>query len=208
MRHYRDFETDIEVTELAAQLKILVHANKQELANRAISGPFIRYGGSIEAGKAAIRRGQEQDDPDHLVPLNRAGNVIGAASLYRQLDLKWVPLPLPPNVVPDRIKSRNLRQGAPNITAWVDARSLYLLGPIYSELADRARAESHEDETVHSWTLEPTGSTEFIHKAIKSAGLSRLGSSRRYDDGESFTNRWNIPSNAPARTLYIDENIA
>lgn len=202
LRHYREFESQYEETELAAQLMIRTHTNREQLAARGIQGPLARYGTSVEASVAAVQRGKNQTDPDHYALVNEAGNVVGAGSVFRSLDLKWLSLPLPRKVIPRQLRHAILPPESPNITAWVDDSERSTLSVAYSALVDRARHEAeHKHESI-AWTLEPVDSPAFVLRAIESSLLTKTCTSRRYDDGENFTNTLGIPSRGPVRALY------
>lgn len=202
LRHYQEFETQYEETELAAQLMIRTHNNREQLAARGIYGPLDRYGRSVEASVAAVQRGKEQADPDHYALVNKAGNVVGAGTVFRSLELKWLSLPLPRKAIPHRLRHTILPPNSPNITAWIDESEADSLSLAYSALVDRAHHETARDCDSTAWTLEPVDSPIFVLRAIESSQLARAGASRRYDDAENFTNAIGVPSRGPMRALY------
>lgn len=203
--------TEFDSTELAAQLHKAVTASESLLRARNINGPIARYGGELAIGIQNVEKGQEEhtyNELGHFAIVGDSGDIIGAGSIYPNLKLRKLRLPLPPALAEKRL-SVYFTYAKPNIHAWIDDDQGDL-AEVYEELLETSRADQYSTNIVRvegdftrdkrtgvAWTLEPLRSPKSIHTAIQASGLDKITTSR-FDDGES---RLHIP---PRGILYAD----
>ena len=192
--------TQFKPSELAPQLHEVVQDNEVLLRARNLLGVVNRYGESIELAEQNVRRGQaniENGITQHYAVVNEAGNVVGSASIYPDLRLRKLHLPIPPALAVPPL-AVTYKYANPNIHAWTDVDEEEVLVGAYRQLANmNTIREPYDGEPTNvPWTIEPSRSPKNIHTAIKMAGLIKVAK-RLFDDGESRTK---VP---PISSLYI-----
>lgn len=193
--------------DLAIQLHEVVASNKPLLQERKLNGPIIRYGGSLRQGIEKVEKGQREHiagELGHFAVVGDSGDVIGSASIYPDLMLRKLRLPVPPVLAFGRL-AVGYPYATPNIHAWV-ADGEGDLTDVYKNLVKlsrdmKYRQRMNKPEFVNpwhvgsAWTVEPKSSPKEVHDAIKATTLSKVAT-RRFDQGES---RLRVP---PRGTLY------
>ena len=192
--------TDFKADELGPRLAELVESNRKLLIARYILGPLDRYC-DVETAELSVMRAQEiHEDPDNtqqiFVPVGAEGNPEGVATIYPDLELKRLRLPIPLGL-PDqstikwlRTKSGmldtlvgkswwdDLSNATPNLTVWTNANHEELLTIAYKEL------ENMHYSGVRPWTIEPIRSPKYVHRAIRATSMKPIAE-RWFDDQES-----------------------
>jgi hypothetical protein len=195
--------TQFEASDLAQQLSEVVQSNVELLEQRNLHGVVARYGGIISLAEVMVEKGQWDhliENPWQFAVMNEKGNVTGAASIYPNLPLRKLHLPLPPKFA-NRFLSDQFTYARPNISAWTKSGEEVVLMEAYQRMVAMSTAPVSNVYMPHEspWTIEPTRSPREIHEVIALAGLTKIAT-RRFDDGESKTA---IP---PRSTLYAKLN--
>lgn len=194
--------TDLSSESIARELHEAVMLSEPVLRARNILGPISRYGWGLELGIQNVEKGQHEHDLGEIgryAVMSDAGNIVGAASIYPNLSLRRLRVPVPPMLAVE------YPQATPNIHAWTTGDT-ETLAQAYSRLRDLAHKKIRNQQVpppnpantlkgLIPWTIEPVSSPQYIHDALLRAGLTR-NASQRFDDGES---RRHIP---PLSTLY------
>lgn len=205
---FTEFESAVE---LARQLHEVVTNNIPMLEARNLLGPISRYGSndSIRA-QEKVEKGQREHQAGtlgHYAVVGDSGDVVGSASIYPDLPLYKLRLPVPAGIArrAEPFLAVRYSYASPNIHAWADD-SEDVLAQTYEELTQLANTPPSyhplsgtpyaKEPFNTTWTLEPARSPKYIHDAIvASSGLQRVAK-RRFDDGEDGRT---IP---PRGTLY------
>lgn len=201
-------------SELALQLQFAVKASQNHLEARNILGPNIRYGGDLDTALENVEKGQAEHDDGklgHFAVISEMGDVVGAASIYPELKLRKLRMPIPPRAAIGPL-AVDFSYASPNIHAWATDEDV--LSAAYQGLVAIVRSGAFKSRVIGSgqekewsrgqsnvWTLEPTRSPGSIHEAITAGtGLVKVAT-RRFDDEE--TAGLHIP---PRATLYAELN--
>lgn len=205
LRPYTEFDS----AQLAAQLHEAVVSSESLLRQRNINGPIARYGGELALGIQNVEKGQEEhyyNELGHFAIIGDSGDVVGAGSIYPDLKLRKLRLPLPTALATKHLLVK-YPYAAPNIHAWVNDEQGDLT-EVYTDLLEASKATQYCTDIVRvkgdftdgkrpgiAWTLEPRRSPKFVHDSIQASRLKKVAT-RRFDDGES---KRRIP---PRGTVY------
>jgi hypothetical protein len=195
--------TQFEAADLAHQLNEAVLDSIDLLEQRNLHGVVARYGGRLSLAEVMVEKGQWDHlkvNPAHFAVMNKDRDVIGAASIYPNLPLRKLHLPLPPKFT-NRFLSDQFSYANPNISAWTKSGEEEVLMEAYKQMVTMGTTPVSNGYMPHEspWTIEPIRSPREIHAVIALAGLTKIAT-RRFDDGESKTR---IP---PRSTLYAKLN--
>ncbi len=192
--------TAFEASDLAIQLHEIVAASAPELEDRNLLGVLARYGAGLELAEQNVHKGQHDVNPGHLAVVNEAGNIVGGASVYRNLPLSKLHLPAP-GILAVPPFAELFPYANPNIHAWTKTGEEEVLIGAYRQLAAKNYVSPIWTGEPHDspWTIEPTRSPRWVHAALETAGLTRVAT-RRFYDGE---NKRQIP---PRSTLYAQQS--
>lgn len=204
LRPYTEFDSS---RDLAMQLHDTVIANKPLLQERNLNGPIVRYGGSLSQGIEKVEKGKREHtagELGHFAIVGDSGDVIGSASIYPDLMLRKLHLPIPPVLAFGRL-AVEYPYATPNIHAWA-ADGEGDLADIYASLLKLSYHKKYHQrlkkpETANpdhggsAWTVEPKSSPKEVHEAIQTTVLDKIVT-RRFDQRER---RLFIP---PRGTLY------
>jgi hypothetical protein len=195
------------VGSFADQLHNLVVSNADQLLERNLRGPVVRYGPDWDREEAIKRLGKLSADPKHFV-IASSGSIIGAASFYRSLPLRRNHSPLPPLLGDIPGLGIDYPFASPEVKAWTSAAFVDELNLAYSGLMEIWReVEENKLKMLRnyrdlyasppsdlqpslSWTLEPDSTPAHVIDAITGAGLMQFGEGF-YDDREISRNPLN-----------------
>lgn len=201
-----------EVDSLEASRSLLVslnlEGNQRLLRSRNFGGVLQRYGDNLTDGQRNFEQAQELHATQRLgafVVRNSQDELVGMATIYPQLGLKKLMLPLPPVLARGPV-SRSYEYDA-NISAWaIGPNGREVLRTAYKDAATIAmsglfRYAKADNRKPFIWTVEPTDSPHFhfVDKVIREAGLTPENRPGLYDDQES---RKRIP---PISQLYLSK---
>ena len=203
---YSDYDNPYE---LATQMHEAVVDSKEILKKRNILGPIARYGGEAITSIENIKKGQREHTKGilgHFAIVGDSGDVVGAASIFPELELRKVRLPIPAGLAMGRL-AVEYPYAALNIQAWLKEDEDGLTG-IYSNLIDLSSSLNYHQRIAgtsmekpwhngSAWTVESASSPKEIHDAIKKTRLHKL-TTKRFDEGEG---KRMIP---PRSTLYAE----
>ncbi|HSH55629.1 MAG TPA: hypothetical protein VK983_02265 [Candidatus Limnocylindrales bacterium] len=194
LQPYNEFDPE----DLAGQLHRLVHASREALEARNLHGVVARYGLSRELAEAKVRKGQVDHLDSHIghyAIVNSEGEVRGSGSVFPNLPLYRLHMPVPPRIAFGPLKQIDYRM-ATNVAAWTVSEDQELLSAAYSELCGSTVTGKTPEQLDHAvWTTEPLTSPDINHEAITTAGMAMVMTGR-FDEGE---NRYSIP---PRARLY------
>lgn len=187
--------TDFETNELAAQLHQAVQFNAPLLAARNIQGLIKRYGEDLETAQENVEKGKRDHAQGigHYAIMSDSGDVVGSASLYPDLPLHKLRVPLPIGIA-RHIPGLTVKYPAanPNIHAWTTLQD-DLLPKAYRDLLNLSGGVAGfeplsgmpmaKEPFTTTWTFEPHSSPKDIHVAIMESGL-KMAAIGRFDDGE------------------------
>lgn len=172
-----------------AGLSELVTANEKLLRARGLETvPGVNYAQRSAWPWPGRRFGSRQESRDFAV-VGADGDLAGAAFIIPELPLRrrrFASMPV------------DLRFARPFILVWTAESAEEELGEAYKELVERVPEmpiEVPEGKHNFIWTLEPKSAPDFVHGAIRAAGLKRVGSGR-YSASEIPMGR------PPLSTLY------
>lgn len=186
--------SDFGASDLAHQLNEAVEASYKLLEARDLLGPVACYGTYLEVAEANVKKGQHEAKPRHFAVVSDSGDVVGAASINDNLDLRKLHLPVPVAVARGPLMT-NYPYAKPNLAAWTIPEAEEALARAYLELVDMTKPAPNSyagrsalyrvvEPKTEPWALEPARSPRFVHEAIAQAGLIKVAT-RRYDAGES-----------------------
>lgn len=203
---YSDFE---EPRELAQQLHEAVVDNRLLLGQRRLFGPTLRYGGDLDTATENVEKGQREHRAGilgHFAVIGDYGDVVGSASIYPDLRLRRLRLPIPAGLAFGRLAVK-FDYATPNIHGWLGYDEGNLTD-LYSQLLRLSRDGVYHKaigeaallrpwHNGSAWTVEPSHSPHEIHRQIEASEIEKVATGR-YDDSES---KHKIP---PKGTLYAD----
>lgn len=196
----------IDLHRLVIQQYVTEHLHKRHLL-----GVIARYGDKSKEGEKksqlSIFEAYKKHNKRELgvfVLSGSAGNTLGLATVDPAPRLrKLTGLVLPPRLVPKRWQQdrSDIARRGPEVCAWVapgegleggdvlnDAYKLLMQpdGPAQKFYQQHAKLNRGVTlEASQPWTIEPLQSSDWVHTAIRSSGVSTMPERGYYDDGES-----------------------
>ncbi len=198
LRPYSEFPNS---HNLAENLQFAVGAAKDILKQRNLRGAIKRYGAGFDLAQEKAEKGIHEHRAGvlgHYAVIGSEGKVVGAASIFPNLRLRKVHLPIPSRFVRWTKEPLTVEAtpGGPAINGWSYEQGL--LPDVYNELANMATKYLREEDEV-IWTTEPTG-VDLAHQAIQAADFIPQETARFYD-GEKQP--WLKAT--PLSTLYVQK---
>lgn len=196
LKSFRDpsFMTPRGSQELARRLHEAAKSTKPVLKTGHMLTVLGHYAESEERAIARVREAQktyQEGSTRRFAIVNSLGDVVGAATIYRDFPVSSVRAPLAPRFARGPLRRHHPEAGT-NLLAWTGRVHGYELHRAYRALPEQC----DDGEAVHA--LEPVDSQAFVHEALREAGLVP-GEKARFDDGEA---KRQIP---PVSILYTGQ---
>lgn len=172
-------DEEINPEKLAKSLYELTQDHRELLEQRGLHGLIARYA-DTETAVESVKRGAKQTldrDIGHYAIVGSNDDVEGSASLFPNLPLKRLRLPLPPvGILGRRPIAKDLTsKEMASIAAWGVEPSTVTQGLLQLKRIGREWGFSRFA------TVEPLSSPVPVHRAITAAGLSEVSTGRIYD---------------------------
>lgn len=203
---------------VARQLHTATIASQDLLEQRNINGPLVRYGQNVDTAIYNVQRAINLHSAREMgcyAVIGESGDIVGAASIYPDLELRRQFIPMAPIIAQgflDSVLTIDYPYASPNINAWtVDSEGL---DEAYRQLLIESRqspvnrqprvANADQKNRAYAWTAEPIRSPGSVHEQISAAGMYRMLTGKRLADQESRRHvppKANLYSSKPAISL-------